>query len=169
VTAKGPYVDLKWAELISDEAYLKRPYVKAEDITGDGKPELVVEEQVHNGNMYNGVVYHYYEIGQDMALHHIFALETRVFDIRSEEGPENAFFVRKLESKRKGRIRIRTSIDSKSKSELLGSVDLVQTAPGKAFKVLKRRCANDQDCGNLITCSEFEEQKFIENGYNFYY
>src|SRR5262249_36994855 len=39
---------------------LEKPLIAFDDLDRDGQPEIVIEEVVHNGTMYNGVVYHYF-------------------------------------------------------------------------------------------------------------
>lgn len=57
--------------------FLRKPLASFLDLDRDGKPELVVQEQVHNGTPYNAVVYNYFYILSDSSLRRFLARETR--------------------------------------------------------------------------------------------
>jgi len=65
----------KWASDNDDAC--QRPFVTFEDLDHDGRPELVVRERTHNGTSYNACVRHYYQIGTDLSLWPILAVEER--------------------------------------------------------------------------------------------
>jgi hypothetical protein len=84
VTEDPPSICGKWMDgfvigpSLIERPILRKPLVSFLDLDRDGKLELVVQEQVHNGTLYNAVVYHYFRVLPDLSLFRALALETRL-------------------------------------------------------------------------------------------
>lgn len=161
-------VYLKWITVGEPGEFLQRPYFRAEDFTGDGIPELVVQEQVHNGNMYNGVVYRFFGLGPASTLSQVFALETRVPDIRWN-GDSEAFIVREIVERSPGMIKVKVVRTGHGSRDELGFVDYRTRKGGGGFEVAKKICVEEKSCELLVTASEKSEDDFLKRGYDFYY
>lgn len=137
----------------------------------DGKEELITQERVHNGTMYNAVMYHYFQIGSDLSLRRILARETRLLDLFTESdggvierSPE---FVSPLEVKLTVVLkRMRGSVPV----ERLGEVILRRTNPNGSFQVAERRVFNAKYADLLVTAFGPEaENSILSEGYRGYY
>ena len=169
ITHSPPYIYAKWMQ--GDwGAELQKPLLSFQDIDGDGQEEYVVQERVHNGTMYNAVVYHYYYISSDLALHPILAVETRLDDLFAED--RGCIINRTLQVLGKKQIRPDVSLDcqvSPPQHRRLGYVVLHSTKPGSPFSIVERTIIEPRYAPMLITASEEDEAKFIIEGYRFYY
>ena len=149
-------------------AKLEKPFVSFDDLDQDGQPELVVEERVHNGTMYNAVVYHYFKINPDLSLLRLLALETRLIDLFSED--KGGTIVRKITKLGPNRIKVVAMLQIPNQEpQNLGEVILSRQNSGAPYQVLSRHPINYDYEELLITASEEDEDKFLRNGYDFYY
>jgi len=134
---------------------MQRPYVFFDDLNQDQEPEIVIQEQVHNGSLYNGVVYHYFFIGADLSLKEILALEARLIDILSEK--ESGLIIRIVEKLGPNRIKIlvRTegSIGAK-RSTPVGEILLEAPDADSPFAIKSKIAFVEKYEGLLVTGSE---------------
>ena len=173
VTAKPPALYGKWAR--RRDPLLVKPYVSVADLRGDGHRQIVFEERVHNGTVYNGAVYSYFDIGPELELTRVLALETRVEDAVK---PANSIFRRltRISSKRQ---RLDVYYGSADGPRLnVGRAILESAGPGQPFHVVDRIPAAEPVLKSLlwtsnqempVTVSEEEDDKFLRNGYTLYY
>lgn len=79
VTQNPPRIWAKWTQGCgAKDPLLKTPYVSFADLFNNHHDQIVFEERVHNGTMYNAVVYRYFDVGTDLALTPILVRETRL-------------------------------------------------------------------------------------------
>lgn len=107
-------------------------------------PLLVVEEQTHNGNVYNAAVYRYFEIAKDMSLTQVLAVEARAI-LFSETTERNAALLTP------NRVRIDVSTRSPRKWGAKGSVLLERAHTGEPFHVARRMPARGTAAHGLLT------------------
>ena len=153
-------IDGRWTDVMNEgeerSSLMKRPYVFFDDLNLDQEPELVIEEQVHNGSTYNAVVYHYFRIGEDLSLNHLLALETRLVDLFSEK--ESGLIVRSIEKLGSNRIKITVSqVSSTNKATPIGEVLLESRDSSSPFVIKSRTAYVEKYGGVLVTGSEGEE------------
>src|SRR5262249_16496457 len=142
VTERPPVVYAKWTKLI--HGLLVRPLIAFEDVDRDGYPELVVQEHVHNGTMYNGVVYHYFHVGPSLSLRRILAVETRVVDIHSLN--EQGRIVRTVTANSPAELLLETWTQRSASAprEKVGEAILRRSRIGTPFRVAARRAIDAQ-------------------------
>jgi hypothetical protein len=170
ITRSPPYIYGKWMEVDDWGAELRRPLLSFEGILGDGEQECVVEERVHNGTIYNAIVYHYYHMSSDLALSPILAVETRYLDLFTEN--QHGIITRTVKSLGKGQVRIEVSLDCDGpppQNRILGFVILRSSKPGRPFAIVERTVLDPTYGCALITASGEDETKFVTQGYRFYY
>lgn len=170
VTKIPPCIFAKWMLGPAWGAELKGLLASFDDIDGDGKEECVIQERVHNGTMYNAIVYHYYYVLPDLSLSPILAVETRLFDLTTED--QHGVITRALQKIGKGEIRLEVSLDCSIPTPLhreLGAVILRNPKPGEPFTIVQKTALVPDYSGLLITASGEDESKFTIKGYNFYY
>ena len=161
--------------MIRDEqdefSLMKRPYVFFEDVNQDREPEVVIQERVHNGTMYNAVIYHYFNIGGDLSLKRLLALETRLIDLFSKN--ESGFIIRTIEKLSPNQIKLRVHLEGKADPTLrtpVGEVLLESPHAAAPFTIKSETVLIEKYAGLLVTGSEGEEEdQFIRNGYGFVY
>src|SRR5207248_2068823 len=146
---------------------IKRPIIGVESTTKGRSPRLIVEERTHNGNMYDAVVYRYFEIGKDMSLTQILAVEARA--ILLEDPGE--YTERKATFLTPDRVRLDVSSRSRRKLGAQGSVLLERTHSGQPFHVARRMPARGSHGDGLVTyCdSAKSDDDFLRVGCDFYY
>jgi len=173
VTPKPPSIYAKWMKAHDDDLIVK-PLVSFDDVDLDGKQEVVVEERVHNGTVYNAIVYHYFRVGQDASLNPILAVETNAIDLLKAQ--EGWLLVREVRKLGPGQLKLETYSqlgDAASQRAKLGEVILTTAKAGQPFKVAERHAIDPRYEGALITVSSDEsnpdENEFLLNGYTFYY
>lgn len=74
VTATPPEVFSRWRIMAKDDS-LRGTILRFEDIDRDGRNEIGVLEYIHNGNMYNGQVIHYFTVDEGLGLNESLNLE----------------------------------------------------------------------------------------------
>lgn len=165
VTSSPPFTFTKWwGTSETDNPLMKRPYVRM-DAARDGLPPLlIVEEQTHNGNVYNAAVYHYFEIAKDMSLSQVLAVEARAI-LFSETTERKATFLTP------DSVRIDVSTSLPAKWEAKGTVLLQRGHTGEPFRVARRMPARGTSRRGLITyCdSAKNDDDFLRVGCDFYY
>lgn len=150
---------------------LQRPIISFDDLDQDGQPEIIIQEVVHNGTMYNAVVYYYFHLGRDLSLNQVMALETRVVDLYTPN--EEGRIVREIKKQKPTELLLETfAVESSGPSarRRVGEVVLRSTGPGKPFAVAERRPIDKKYAWALVTASgEKDENKFLLKGYAFWY
>ncbi len=168
VTQNPPKINGKWRQGGSWGAMLLKPLISFDDLDQDGSPEVIVQEKVHNGNMYNAAVYNYFKVGSDMSLHRILALETRLIDLYTED--LGGLIIRKVTKLAPNQVRLEAFLEVEHrKPEKLGEALLIRGGGYSPFQVNSRHIINPQYADLLITGSEKDENYFLKTGYDFYY
>jgi hypothetical protein len=168
VTQSPPLIYTKWSMGTGEsDPLVKAPVVRMEAGKAGRPPLLIVEERTHNGNMYDAAVYRYFEIGADMALTQVLAVEARAILLsnRDEYTERTATFLTP--------DRVRLEVTSRSRRHIgaTGSVLLERATPGAAFHVGRRMPAEGQSGQGLVTyCdSAKSDDDFLRVGCDFYY
>jgi len=163
LTKEPPCIYGRWTDVMNqggeDSRLMKRPYVFFDDLNLDKEPELVIEEQVHNGNLYNAAVYHYFHVGKDLSLTHLLALEARLIDPFSEK--DSGMIVRKIKKLGPNRIKIVVSTESSTganKSESIGEILLESPNARTPFVIKSKTVFVERYGGMLVTGSEGEDE-----------
>jgi len=168
-TRRPPRVGSRWMDNFDPrDPLVKPPIVSARNLLGAPGPDVVFQEQVHNGTLYNGVIYHYFEVGPQLNLTPVLALETRVADPTDD----HFWYVRTLRTLAQNRLRLNLfQTSDHGKQRLLGNATLARDGPGKPFKVIARRAENKMRTGGLITfcASSKDDNQFLREGCDFYY
>jgi hypothetical protein len=171
VTQHPPEMSAKWTEGFgAKDELMKPPFVSTADLFRNRQPQIVFEERVHNGDVYNAVIYHYFAVGPDLSLIRILALETRLLAL----DPNDGLFVRELTHVSDFRLRLDTfKVDKKgsSKRTELGYVLLGSSSPDTPFHVLERHPVDPKKFDCLVTCMDESpgEDAFLRKGNTFYY
>ncbi len=169
VTVNPLRIYTKWMD--SDEEWggkLVKPLVRFLDLDRDGKPELVVQERVHNGTVYNAVVFHYFRIMPDLSLKQIIALETNLIDLHTMSSC--GIIERQIRSISRDSLVIESFLNLNGKSKKkLGEALLCRNSPDSFYRVQKRIALNSKYASLLITAWSEDENKFLREGYTFYY
>jgi hypothetical protein len=149
---------------------MEKPFVSSADLFQNGHPQIVFQERVHNGTLYNAVIYHYFDIGPELALTRVLARETRLAALE----PEGAIYIRELTRLTPNRLRLDTfelpRIDAAQRREM-GYAILDSPGPGVPFHVAERHPKNPAIFDCLITCQDEPpaDDVFLREGYTFYY
>jgi hypothetical protein len=168
VTQSPPRIYGKWMQGGLWGAELLKPLISFDDLDQDGRPEIIVQERVHNGTMYNAAVYHYFKVGPDMSLHRILALETRLIDLYTEDS--GGLIIRRVTKLAPNQVKLDTFLEAEHREpQLLGEVVLIRDGGYSAFQVSSRHIINPRYKDLLITGSEKDENEFLKTGYDFYY
>ncbi len=148
-------------------APLEKPYVSFADLRQSGGRQIVFQEPTHFFEVYRGVIYHYYDVGPDLELIHVMAVETRF----SDRMYNFARFNRELTLLEPGRIRLQTSLTTGGEpTRPLGYVELESKKEGAPFKVVLRRALTPEFYSDLLTIdgrnpdsaiSEAAEERFL--------
>jgi hypothetical protein len=151
VTQDPPRVGAYWPQIFgANDPLVKKPLVSFADLFQNHSPQIVFEERVHNGNMYNAVIYHYFDVGPHLALTRVLARETRVLAL----DPSERMFNRELTQLSPTSLRLDTvaacGTDS-SRREELGYVILESPGPGVPFHVTLRHPKEPDLEAGLVT------------------
>jgi hypothetical protein len=167
-TRAPPLIYTKWSMAFgASDTLLKSPAVRFEAAAAGRRPLLVVEERTHNGNVYDAAVYRYFEIGEDMSLTQVLAVEARaeLLGDREEYTEREATFL--------SPDRVRLDVRSRSPRHLgsRGSVLLEREGAGKPFHVARRMPAEGQSGQGLVTYCDTarSDDEFLRVGCDFYY
>jgi hypothetical protein len=171
VTEDPPMIYAKWMSG-DGPAPLRRPIVAFRDFDGDGKSELVVQERVHNGTMYNAVIYHFYKIDDKLGLHHVMGLETRLFDLYTED--DNGVITRTIRPISPTKLRLTAVLNrDHAKPEKLGEAILERADAIAPFHITSRHAIKKKYSWLIVGAgSAFgakSDDDLIANGYRFYY
>lgn len=162
VTKSPPLIFTKW--WAADDSLVKAPVVRIERGGKGNPPRLIVEERVHNGTVYNAVVYRYFEIGKDMSLVQTLAVETRAIFFDNHTDRRVTFLT-------PDRARIDVFSPTSEKDAPRGSLMLGRNGPGQPFRVLQRMPAPGTKPDALLTyCdSAKSDDQFLRTGCDYYY
>ncbi|MBI1852812.1 MAG: hypothetical protein HYR85_20925 [Planctomycetes bacterium] len=140
ITREPVEICTKWMDANSGGLVdlLQTPLVSLDDVDSDGRSELVVEAQVHNGTLCNAAIYTYFHIARDGALMQILAVETCSVDPFDED----VRLVRTVIAL--GRDRIQLLVDAerdgaRESRSRIGDVLLTTTGAPRPFRVQARR------------------------------
>ncbi len=168
-TRRPPRVGSRWMDDFDPrDRMVTPPIASAGDLLGGPGSDVVFQEQVHNGTLYNGVIYHHFEVGPHLSLTPVLALETRV----SDPMDDHLRYVRTLRQLSPNRLRLDLfQTSDHGKRRLLGDATLVRDGPGKPFKVIARYATDKKRTAGLITfCdSSKDDDQFLRTGCDFYY
>lgn len=147
---------------------LQKPVIRFADFDADGRPDLVVEELVHNGTVYNALMYHYYAIGPDLSLRHALAIETNMLEPSAQSSDS---LHRRIEAASPLELRLTTSVHRADGSEReVGGATLVRDNTLSPFRIRERRILVERYRDMLITLfGPADEEKILREGYTFYY
>ncbi len=170
VTQNPQRIWAKWTQGFSaKDPLLKTPYVSFADLLNNHHDQIVFEERVHNGSMYNAVVYRYFELGQDLALTLVLARETRLLALEGD-----GLFVRDLTQLSDTRLRLDTSAtslkDLASRKEQ-GYVILESSGSNAPLHVAESHLDNPHGFDCLVTCDPNSkgDDVFLSGGNTFRY
>jgi hypothetical protein len=172
VTEHPPHIWAPWTDEfgVRDEL-VKTPFVSSSDLFQNHQPQIVFEERVHNGTMYNAVIYHYFDIGPKLSMTRVFARETRLLALN----PYDGIFVRELRRLSPSHLRLDTLKVGDSRASTtpaeLGYVLLESPGPGAPFRVMQRHPRDPRKFDCLVTCMDGppSDDVFLREGNPFYY
>jgi hypothetical protein len=168
VTKSPPLIYTKWWETFgTSDPLIKRPIVRMESAKKGQPPLLIVEERTHNGNVYDAAVYRYFEIGKDMSLTQILAVEARAILLSDRD----EYTERKATFLTPDRVRLDVSSRSPRKLGVRGTVLLERMHSGQPFHVARRMPPHGTHEDGLVTyCdSAKSDDDFLRVGCDFYY
>jgi hypothetical protein len=149
---------------------LSQPLVSFAGLFGNHR-QIVFEQRVHNGTVYNAVVYNYFDIGPGLALNRVLAIEQKVLGI----GPQNGLIIRDLKNLTPTELRLDTFLqpaDKPGERRELGYVILASPAPGAPFRVKERHASDPANNSILVTYAGPDtpgDDAFLRDGYTFNY
>ena len=171
VTKDPPSICGKWMDgfvigpALIERPILRKPLVSFLDLDRDAKLELVVQEQVHNGNLYNAVVYHYFRILPDLSLRRALALETR---FRTPDPAVETRIIRTVKAIGKNTLRLNAVLETgnrRVKRRFLGYAILRRPRVDSPFRVVVKRALDPKDREWLITaCDLTPDNHFLRDG-----
>jgi hypothetical protein len=168
ITANPPSIQMKWMNgMEPDDFLLNFPLIRFEEF---GESRLIIaKEQAHNGSVYNAMIDHYFEIGNDLSLTQIMAVEARAF---------SPFEGRKIERHAKflSNTRVELFVFGAAEGEAfrgMGRAILEREGEGKPYRVVKREMESEFEKWekSLISFCESvsSDDYFQEHGCDFYY
>lgn len=161
VTKSPPLIYTKWWG--PDDPLIKRPIVRMEAGSKGKPPRLIVEERTHNGNVYNAVVYRYFEIGKDMSLTQVLAVEARAYILQGGLTKRKATFLSP------SRVRINVTSQPPVKWASQGTVLLERSHAGRPFRVAQRIPRHGDNTLITYCDSAKSDDDFLRVGCDFYY
>ena len=165
VTSEPFSITMRWFVALEGFDLLRKPLVHFFDLDQDGQRELVIEQIVHNGTMYNAAVYHYFHIERDMSLVRRMAFEARVVDLFSDE---EGMLVRTLELLGENRIKINVALQLPAGTphqQQVGEIVLERKDNSATFQVVQKDIKLVRYARGLLTMSGIEDQAFLAGGY----
>ena len=167
-TPDPPSIFAKWMEVGLD-GLLERPVVRFTDFDHDGRIECVVEEQVHNGSVYNALMYHYYAIDAHLGLRHALAIETNYLclDFQAPDGK----ITRTIRATSPTEIELTAVLERPGRPpERIGEAKLARADLESPFRVRSRRVSVERYRGLLISGSgDTSDNQILRDGYRMYY
>jgi hypothetical protein len=173
ITGHPPRVSAKWTQGSGwKDPLLAKPLISFADLFGNHHRQIVVEERVHNGTMYNGVVYNYFDVGPGLSLTRVLAFERQVLTI----GPDEGRIARSLKRAGPNQLRLDSVLEPQAKPRkrrALGYVILESPGPGSPFQVKQRHPEGNGSASILVTYAGADtsggDDAFLREGYSFYY
>lgn len=173
LTKDPPKIDVKSTQMFGwKDPLLHPPLISFAELLHNRRRQIVVEQRVHNGTMYNAVVYNYFEIGSDLSLTRILAFEQRAYAIGAREG----LIVRTLERAGPNRLRLASVLKLDApphRQQDLGFAILESSGPGVPFEVKQRHPNSGGSAAILVTYSgelgSSNDDAFLREGYTFHY
>jgi hypothetical protein len=168
VTNSPPLIFTKWWQATTRKDPLKKyPIVQIRPARDRLPPLLIVEERTHNGNVYDAAVYRYFEIGNDMSLKQVLAVEERAVQLSDR----HEYTIRKAIFLAPNRVRLDVSSGRSARNGARGTVLLERRGMGEPFRVVRRVPARGSDAQGLVTyCdSSKSDDDFLLHGCDFYY
>jgi hypothetical protein len=161
VTKHCPSVQAKHME----SALFCGPLVHFFDVNLDGQTELVIQEIVRNGTMYDAAIYYYYRVTEDVDFVPLLALEARVVDLFSDE---RGLIVRTLDCLGSNQLQVNVALEDPAGTphhQELGTILLKAKDSTSPFEVVQKniRVSRYADC--LLTASGIEDRSFLREGY----
>jgi hypothetical protein len=154
----------KWSR--DSGGMLRRPFVTFGQGPDGGHPELVVQEQSHNGTVYNAAVRHYYGIEADLSLLPVLALEERSYQ---DVPPRDTWVTRTVQYVSPDTLVIATFLTVPGAGpQKVGEVFLKRNATF-GYRVAGRRVVDKQYECCLVTDSGEPDDNFLLAGYTFWY
>jgi len=164
VTQEPFAVSGKWFNSAKLQGLLLAPMIHFFDINQDGSVEVVIQQIVRNGTMYNAAIYHYFHIDENMSFIRLLALESRVVDLFSDE---KGMILRRVSRLKQNEIKISASLQipqGAPSEEDIGYVKLVSKGNSSPFQVVKKHVDLERYRGVLITASGRDDDYFIREG-----
>lgn len=153
VTQHPVAIDTHWTKSFgAKDELVKRPFVSSADLYENHHSQIVFEVRVHNGNMYNAVVYLYFAVGPDLSLRQVLARETRLI---WNDGDH--LIVRELTALSPSRLRLdnfNVARDGSPQRTELGYVILESRRPEQPFHVVRRHPVDRAKFDCLVTCMD---------------
>jgi hypothetical protein len=167
-TPNPPSIFAKWMEL-TREGNLKRPVVTFVDFDHDGRLECVVEEVVHNGSLYNALMYHYYAIEPNLGLRHVLAIETNYLCLDFQA--PGARIMRTIRAISPEEIELTAVLELPARPpERIGVVRLTRPDLESPFRVRSRQVFVERYRGLLVSGSgDTSDNQILRDGYRVYY
>jgi hypothetical protein len=153
VTREPARIEARWPQGFgAEDRLVKLPLVSSGRLLDSGKRQVVFEERVHNGTVYNAVVYHYFDIGADLKLTQVLAVEARTLDPFLRK-----VYLRQLSQVGPDELRedlFAVPIGGRGPRRRLGYSLLETKGPGAPFRLKKQRPAREEDRSRLLTGCE---------------
>jgi len=168
ITSNPPEIYGKWMD--GDwGGRLQKPIVSFSNNIGDNSYKLVVQERVHNGTMYNAVMYRYYAIDDNLSLVLILNIETRLLDLYTEE--TGGVIERNIKRTSPDELLLTAILKQKGKhDEVVGEAILRQSGKYLPYKIVNKSVRNNKYDKLVVTAfGSKEENNILQYGYNFYY
>lgn len=170
VTKAPPSIYAKWMNMV-EPSVTENPIVSFRDLDGDGNKELVVQERVHNGTMYNAIVYHDFRVRPDLTLQRMLALESQLVDLYTEN--EDGIIIRTTETISLNELRLIATLEGRSntiRTERLGEAILRRAGPERPYEVVSRRVFNEKYRELIVSAfGTNDDNQFLRAGYQFHY
>ena len=165
LTKAPPRTSSRWMD---DERGLSEPLVSRADVFRDGNRQIVLEQRVHNGTMYNAVIYHYFAVGPHLELTRVLARETNVL----APWPADGRYVREITKLAPRRLRLETFQERPGRTkgrEAIGYVILQSPHVNAPFRVVKRHAFGPGAHIGLVTCTDEAptDDTFLREGYTY--
>jgi hypothetical protein len=152
-TQHPPGVSDRWTRNFgAKDPLLKTPYISFADLRGNHHHQVVFQERVHNGTMYNAVIYHYFDVGPNLALTPVLARETRLCALEGD-----SLYMRDLTQLSPTSLRLdtfATILKPSADRESLGYVILESSGPNTPFHVAERHPKDASSFDALVTAMD---------------
>lgn len=175
LTKAPPAVWLKWFIGFRRQGsdLLESPYIRFEDVDGDGRPELMVETYAHNGTFYNASEYHYFKIDDNLSLSPLFVVEHRTLVPVEIAGFDEPYLERTVTREGPGHLTVNVVLKDESdpkKMESIGSFQIAPKSPNERYQIVSQQMVSKllpKDV--LVTAAEQDANDYLANGDTFFY